>query len=161
MYVAEALRGQLARASAARTAGAGPAAPAVDHSKLLKSLKELVDEAVAKKAAEGAFTPAAGEPDPVASAIATSLEIPDGLGPATDMRVQRQKGPQAAGPVHDVFLHDLALPRDAWVTSCGWRFGHSEHTVGALGEVTCAGCTARRVTARRREAGERRLALAG
>ena len=161
MYVAEALRGQLARASAARTASAGPAVPAVDHAKLLKSLKELVEEAVAKKAAEGAFTLAAGEPDSVATSLATSLEIPVGLGSTSERRVQGQKGSQAAGPVHDVFLHDPAILKDAWVTSCGWRFGHSEHLVSALGDATCAACMARRITARRREEGRHKFSLAG
>ena len=153
LYVAEALRGQLARSASARVSSSGSAGPGLSTAELLKSLEQLVEDAVAKKAADGAFTSAAGEPDPLSLSLTTSLDLPGAPGCATQQKVRPLKGDQEMGWMHDVLLCDPALPKEAWITRCGWRFGGSQFRLHPTAETTCSRCIGRRATELRRAAG--------
>ena len=142
--MSEALRGQLARSATASAAGTGSTEQALARAELLKSLEQLVEQAVAKKAAEGALATAAGEPDPIVTTVATSLEIPGAPNLACALMVRSATGPPGGAPLHDAIFCDPAVPRAAWVTRCGWHFASSPHTLLTTGEITCGRCIGRR-----------------
>ena len=143
IYAAEALRGQLAQAAASSAGGGvgGPNGPSREE--LRKTLQELVDEAIARRTADSSES-AVGDPGPM-HAILTAASAPPGApGLPPPRQVRGLKGGREVGETHDVAIADPALPEDAWVTRCGWRFGRTAHAVFFDREATCARCMARR-----------------
>ena len=65
-------------------------------------------------------------------------------------QVRGRKGEREVGEVHDVALADATLPKEAWVTLCGWRFGKGSHVLLSGRQVTCAKCLAAAVARERR-----------
>ena len=55
-------------------------------------------------------------------------------------RVRPAKGGKETGDRHEVIACDPCLPREVWVTRCGWRFAGSPHATTGQGEVTCDKC---------------------
>ena len=54
--------------------------------------------------------------------------------------VRPAKDGRESGDRHEVIASDPLLPRELWVTRCGWRFAGSPHAVSGGGEVTCGRC---------------------
>ena len=81
----------------------------------------------------------------VASALVSGFQPLAGTnlgGPVLPVRTVRpHQGVRATGKVHEVIACDPCLPREGWVTRCGWNFGLSSHLVGGpeVG-VTCTDC---------------------
>ena len=59
-------------------------------------------------------------------------------------RIRGLKGQREAGEIHDAVVMDPTIPREAWASRCGWKFGCTAHVIVADLEVTCARCIARR-----------------
>ena len=138
IYVAEALRGQLAQASSARAAGADGTA-SLSQSELRKTLKQLVGEALAQRALEEKAQPTTGLADPMLLSFAAARELPGAPALPPVRRVRGHRG----GVVHDAIVCDPGLTSAAWVTRCNWRFGGSPHELLDTGETTCARCLSR------------------
>ena len=119
-----------------------------------RTLKDLVDEALALRAADVATDAAAQEPNPLHVLFTAAASTPGAPCPPPPQQVQGLRGERPVGVVHDVAVADRILPKEAWSTLCGWRFGSSPHRLTTNLAITCARCTARRVV------NERRLAIA-
>ena len=145
-YVSEALRGQLALASAAKAAGQ-PIAEQEVSGQLRKTLKELIAEALAKQSAASPLQAAPVETDPVAAAFISALELPGVPDLPAVRKVVRRQGEREVGPMHDTLVCDPSIEPAAWVTRCTWRFGHAEHTVYDQAETTCLRCLQHRLKA--------------
>ena len=148
-YVAEALRGQLAKSASVQAAGSGTSAIGLSRAELLKTLERLVAEALAQRAVEGAAAPSTGPADPFEVHVARSLETPGGPNFSCPLKVRSSLGPSASAPVHDILLCDPAVPRAAWVTRCAWRFGDRPHEIIREAETTCGNCISKRAIEKR------------
>ena len=142
-YVAEALRGQLAQAASAKAAGAG-GAPTPSHSELLKTLKQLVDEAMAERAEQGATGPPPAEAGPLHVSFSAARDLPGAPCLPATRQVRGLKGGHEVGEIHDAVVSDPGIPAAAWVTRCRWRFGTVPHRFFDAAETTCARCLSRR-----------------
>ena len=148
IYVAEALREQLTRA-ASSAAGGVPAPPPTGDPQLRKTLKQLVDEAVAERLPQA--SPDQAQDAPLLHvALAAAADVPGAPNAPTAQRIRRLLGGRETGEVHDAVVIDEALPREAWTTRCSWKFGLGPHVIRNDLEVTCARCIARRAVESRR-----------
>ena len=132
VYAGEALKGQLARASATTTSSQGIAGTnPLDAKHLHTTINDLIRKALDDRAEEQATS----------AALQVVEEAPTGpgsltLGPAR--QVQRIKGDRRVGWVHDVAIADACIPREAWMSNCAWRFGMAEHVILHDATTTCA-----------------------
>ena len=143
-YVGEALRGQLAKAA---SAGAAPAGTPISFEAFRKEMVALVTSTLE---ASRSAPPDHSEPDPVAEAIEEGMasETP-GAPVATPSRVVTgTRGLSETGFRHDVVACDPCLPRETWVTRCGWRFGQSAHIIYENAQADCPKCAICRRTGR-------------
>ena len=58
------------------------------------------------------------------------------------------RGLREVGFLHDVVSWDPCLPRETWVTRCGWRFGQADHVIYDHASSTCPKCAVCRRTGR-------------
>ena len=58
------------------------------------------------------------------------------------------RGLREVGFLHDVVACDPCLPKETWVTRCGWRFGQAEHVLYEHSVSTCPKCAVCRRTGR-------------
>ena len=144
-YVDEALRGQLARAASSSAAGGAGGPFGTSRAELRTTLQELVDEAVARRAAEFATDSAAGAPDPLHAVLTAAPAVPGAPNPPPAQQVRGLKGGREVGEVHEVALADPTLPKAVWSARCPWRFGLAPHVLLTGREVTCARCISRRM----------------
>ena len=151
-YVAEALRGQLARASSACAAGGGLAPAPESVTNLQRTLKQLVDEAVAARCPQQAA--------PMHVLLSAAASVPGAPRAPPVQKIRGLKGQREAGEVHDAVVMDQALPREAWATRCNWKFGCAAHVIVNDQDVTCARCIARRAVEARTGMDERVLSTA-
>ena len=145
-YVAEELKRQLALRSAASAAGddgEGAGGPIfASWAALRREVLSLVRAALPKtqKGDEGTT-----EGRAAASVLERGLHAPSAItlgGPVVSPKTVRPyQGAQGVGKVHEVIVCDPCLPREAWITRCGWNFGCSSHLVGGDDAVTCSDCT--------------------
>ena len=152
IYVEEAMRGQLARASTAAAAGRMYGTTGPSTAELRRTLAQLVDEAVARKAAEFNDDSAVGAPDPLHVALTVASAPPGAPKLPPPRQVRGLKGDREVGVIHEVVIADPALPREAWVARCPWRFGLAPHVLLTGREVTCARCISRRTVEERGQA---------
>ena len=150
-YVGNALQDQLASAAAACAEGRAitPAAPS-PH--LLKTIRELVDEALADRLeqAPSEQDPQVAEADPLLTSLVSASAVPGAPDLPPVRRVRGVKGSTEIGEIHDAVICDPAVPTDGWVTRCSWRFGRSKFIFKDGSEATCARClSSRQVEARR------------
>ena len=149
-YVDEELRHQLAmRAAYSASSGGGGGgpqpslgvgAPFASWNALKQEVLRLVRAALppSKKDGDGVDGRAAG------SAIADGFALPvvaASGGPVLPFRAVRPvKDGKESGDRHEVIACDPCLPREVWVTRCGWRFAGSPHAISGEGQVTCERC---------------------
>ena len=112
---------------------------------LKRTLKELVDEAVARQAAELATGSAAGALDPLHVTFSAATELPGAPCPPLTQKIRGLKGAREVGHIHDAVVMDPTIPRAAWVTRCAWKFGLGPHILKEGAETTCSRCISNRV----------------
>ena len=146
-YVGEALKGQLAQASAS---GAGDTSGVPESWAALK--REVL--ALVRSAAPHSTAPALGAgPPPVREhpretvealghLVAPRAALPPGAPAPSELRVRGIRGLQEFGAMHEVVACDPCLPTEAWVTRCGWGFGDVRHVLyqGTAAPITCLRC---------------------
>ena len=142
----------MARASSASAAGGGLAPAPESVTNLHRTLKQLVDEAVAARCPQ----PAA----PMHVLLSAAASVPGAPRAPPAQRIRGLKGQREAGEIHDAVVMDPALPREAWTTRCRWKFGCAAHVIVNEQEVTCARCIARRAVEARTVVDERVLSIA-
>ena len=144
-YIDEELRNQTARRAAFSAStgsigdppwGPGGDAPFESWKALKREVLRLVRDALGQRAESDCQR--------AVSTIAGSLvspEIAASGGPVMpSRRVRPTKGGKETGDRHEVVACDPCLPREVWVTRCGWRFAGSSHAISQEGEVTCGKC---------------------
>ena len=73
--------------------------------------------------------------------VRPSPELPPGAPYVPLRKVRGIRGEQETGHVHEVVACDPCLPREAWVTRCGWSFGAAEHVLfWDVLPTTCSRC---------------------
>ena len=150
IYVGEALQKQLAAASAtggAPTAGEGGSPCPASWAALKREVRTLAKKALAEERRAG--SPAGGEQATthgarIAAVTAGSLTASEAASPGAPVLPARQvrgyRGQQETGEFHDVLVCDPCLPREGWVTRCGWRFAGSNHILFEAAQTTCSTC---------------------
>ena len=143
-YVGEALRGQLANAA---STGGAPSDTVISYSGLMEEMTALVKRLLEASRDAG---PTDVVSDPVAEAIEDHLtsETPGAPVSTPGRVVTGARGLKETGFKHDVVAYDPCLPPEAWVTRCGWRFGHSNHIIYEHTEADCPKCAICRRTGR-------------
>ena len=148
-YVAEALRGQMTQAVARGATSGGPDAFPLSLAALRKELVALVQRTLDER---GGGPPASAEQvgEDVVEALEDSMvsEAPGAALPPQARVVTGTRSLREIGFLHDVALCDPCLPKETWVTRCGWRFGRAEHVVYEQGTPTCPKCAICRRTGR-------------
>ena len=77
----------------------------------------------------------------VESLLAPAPELPPGAPTVPARKVRGIRGEQEEGCMHEVVACDPCLPREAWVTRCGWNFGGAKHVLyWDVLPTTCARC---------------------
>ena len=146
-YAGEALKGQLAEASAARASG--HEVP-VRNKEADKQLRATIEQLIQKALVDRADNQRAAEP-----ALQMLDEAPAGPGVPVlghSRQVQRTKAGSPVGLIQDVVIADPSIPRAAWLTRCTWKFGLAEHRLTEDGATTCAKCLSGRVIRARKRA---------
>ena len=92
--------------------------------------------------------------------LAAAAPVPGAPCAPPVQKIRGLKGQREAGEIHDAVVMDQALPREAWTTRCGWKFGCAAHVILNDQEVTCARCISRRAAEARAVVGERALSIA-
>ena len=147
-YVSEALRGQLALASASGAPSGNGLPPPVSFDALRSELTSLVLKAVADATSRGQES--AELPADVVEEVGNRFETEAPGAPVanTTRVVTGIRGLRESGFLHDVVACDPCLPKETWVTRCGWRFGGAAHVVYEQGASTCPKCAICRRTGR-------------
>ena len=129
-YVAEALRGQLAKAAAQGVPSVWPPSPALTLSALRSEMVSLVKKTLEEER-ETTSEAAPRLPDVMAEALESRLadETPGAPRHPPARVVTGVRGLLETGFRHDVVACDPCLPREMWVTRCGWRFGSAAHII--------------------------------
>ena len=136
IYVEEALRGQLALASA--RAVALPSDGPVSWEALRKEVREIVRASAPSRTEEEAVPP---QRLLHTAALLGSGTLPAGAPSMPTRRVQGRREQAGAGKIHRVLLCDPLLAPDTWLTRCGWAFGLSDHILlEGSGSLTCKRC---------------------
>jgi len=143
-YVEEELKHQTASRAAFSASGASEVgrAPFASWEALKREVLRLARAALPKTHTGDDGTE---EGRAAASALVSGFQPPASTnlgGPVLPVRTVRpHQGVRAVGKVHEVIACDPCLPRETWVTRCGWNFGSSSHLVGGSEEgVTCTDC---------------------
>ena len=155
IYIQEALRQQM-------TAGLGGAvtgcteAGALTWDTLRTEIRAIVQAALPSAPAAGDAAEADGpstseRAESAAIEVAGLLEQKDAAPEGTPdlmprMKVRGVRGRREIGYTHDVIVMDATVPRELWLTRCGWAFGNSEHAAYFEREATCPKCLAFRAT---------------
>ena len=148
-YVAEALRGQLTSAVARGSSGGGPDAHPLSLSAFRNELVALVKRTLEDERATSSNREALST-DAVVEAYEERMadETPGAPLPPPGRVVTGTRGLKEIGFRHDVVACDPCLPRETWVTRCGWRFGLSAHIIYEQGVPDCPKCAVSRRTGR-------------
>ena len=137
-YVGEALRGQLARAATARTAGLPSPGVEATPQHLRRTIEEIVEEALKARQDKEEII------QKIRMDVDAAPAIPGAPAFGCKHQVQGMKSDRPQGLIHDVLLMDPCIPRSAWVTRCSWRFGETEHRLMDGVPISCSRCLQQR-----------------